>query len=52
MGTDGNCLFRAVAFQIYGDEDLHKTLREMCMEYILAGKAYFKNFIEDVETIE
>ena len=46
MGTDGNCLFRAVAFQVYGDEELCFFLREKCMEYVLACKDYFKDFID------
>ena len=46
VGTDGNCLFRAVAFQIYGDEDLCHFLREKCMEYVLACGDYFKDFID------
>lgn len=43
---DGNCLFRAVAFQVYGDENLHTLLREKCMDYVLECHDYFKNFID------
>lgn len=45
MGTDGNCLFRAIAHQAYGDEDEHKMVRQKCMDYILSEKDYFKDFI-------
>ena len=46
MGTDGNCLFRAIAHQAYGDEERHGTVRIMCMEYILSEKKYFSSYIE------
>lgn len=46
VGGDGNCLFRAVAYQIYGDEDQHRLLRVNCMKYIEAEKQYFGNYIE------
>ena len=45
MGRDGNCLFRAIAHQCYGDEDLHRMIRLKCMEYILSEKVYFASFI-------
>jgi len=46
VGTDGNCLFRAIAHQAYGDEDLHRIVRDKCMDYILSEKDYFKDFVE------
>ena len=46
MDSDGNCLFRAVAFQVYGEQELHYFLRERCMDYILACQDYFKDFID------
>ena len=46
MEGDGNCLFRAVAFQIYGDQDMCYFLREKCMDYIYACREYFKDFID------
>ena len=45
IGRDGNCLFRAVAHQVYGDEDEHRMVRLKCMEYILNDKEYFSSFI-------
>lgn len=44
-GRDGNCLFRSIAHQAYGDEDMHKMIRQKCMDYILSEKDYFKDFI-------
>lgn len=35
MKEDGACLFRAVADQIYGDEEMHSTIRIHCMDYIV-----------------
>ena len=52
MNADGNCLFNAISHQIYGTQDFHQLVREKCMEYILAQKAYFQAFITDEETIE
>ena len=34
MQEDGSCLFRAVADQIYGDEEMHTSVRRHCMDYI------------------
>ena len=51
---DGNCLFRAVAYQMYGDVELHEMVREKCMDYILANRNQFIAFIDtdEDETIE
>jgi OTU domain-containing protein 5 len=46
MGSDGNCLFRAVAFQLYGNEEMYDFLRGKCMDYVFACKDYFKDFID------
>lgn len=35
MEGDGNCLFRAVADQLEGDEELHSEYRLRTVEYIL-----------------
>ena len=36
MGEDGACLFRAVADQLYGDEEMHQGVRTQCMDYIVS----------------
>ena len=33
---DGSCLFRAVADQIYGDQEMHATVRNRCMDYLVS----------------
>lgn len=35
MNEDGACLFRAIADQVYGDQELHFTVRSQCMDYIV-----------------
>lgn len=46
VGSDGNCLFRAIAHQAYGDEEQHRLVRVKCMDYILKEAEYFKGFVE------
>lgn len=36
MGEDGACLFRAVSDQVYGDQEMHSTVRKNCMDYIVS----------------
>ena len=46
MGGDGNCLFRAVSDQVYGNEEYHYVIREKCMDYLLIEREFFSQFIE------
>jgi hypothetical protein len=32
---DGNCLFRAVADQVYGDAEAYDMARQMCVDYMV-----------------
>jgi OTU domain-containing protein 5 len=43
---DGNCMFRAISDQIYGNEDFHEIIREKCMDYLLIEREFFEQFIE------
>jgi hypothetical protein len=45
MAPDGNCLFRAVADQVYGDAELHVGTRQMCVDYIEAERDHFSQVI-------
>ena len=36
MVEDGSCLFRAVADQLYGDQEMHVSVRKHCMDYIVS----------------
>ena len=42
---DGNCLFRAVADQVYGDPNLHLTVREWCANFMEEEKQFYEGFI-------
>lgn len=46
VNGDGNCLFRAVAHQVYGNEELHSLVRDLCMTYMEADSAFFSQFVE------
>ncbi|XP_014481194.1 PREDICTED: OTU domain-containing protein 5-A isoform X3 [Dinoponera quadriceps] len=45
MDEDGACLFRAVADQVYGDQEMHGVVRKHCMDYIASNKEFFRNFV-------
>ncbi|KAI6181191.1 Deubiquitinating enzyme A [Aphelenchoides besseyi] len=44
---DGACMFRAVADQIYGDEEMHFDVRRLCMDYIAGNRDHFSQFITE-----
>ncbi|CAI5648743.1 unnamed protein product [Oreochromis niloticus] len=51
MKEDGACLFRAVADQVYGDQDMHEVVRKHCMDYLMKNADYFSNYVtEDFTT--
>ena len=37
---DGNCLFRSVSHQIYGDDSHHRLVRARCMDYMEVREAW------------
>jgi hypothetical protein len=43
---DGNCLFRAVAHQVYGDEEEHAVVRDRCCTYMETHRTFFSDFVE------
>eukprot|EP00092_Neocalanus_flemingeri_P022135 GFUD01024011.1.p1 GENE.GFUD01024011.1~~GFUD01024011.1.p1 ORF type:complete len:552 (-),score=140.82 GFUD01024011.1:329-1984(-) len=50
MGEDGACLFRAVADQLYGDQEMHHCVRAQCMDYIERNADYYSQYVtEDFE---
>ncbi|KAK7853381.1 OVARIAN TUMOR DOMAIN-containing deubiquitinating enzyme 6 [Quercus suber] len=47
MLEDGNCLFRAVADQVYGDSELYDLIRQMCIDYMERERDHFSQFITE-----
>jgi len=45
MADDGNCLFSAVAHQIYNDPELHVTTRAQCYNYMERNRSYYSGFV-------
>lgn len=43
---DGNCLFRSIAHQVYGDPELHALIRQKCCDYLEAERTFFGEFVE------
>mmetsp|Transcript_243 Transcript_243/g.531 ORF Transcript_243/g.531 Transcript_243/m.531 type:complete len:320 (+) Transcript_243:132-1091(+) len=42
---DGNCQFRAISQQLYGNQNSHKTIREKCVKYLAENRAEYEDFI-------
>ncbi|CAB3409175.1 unnamed protein product [Caenorhabditis bovis] len=47
MVGDGACMFRAIAEQIYGDQEMHGQIRKLCMDYMAKNRDYFGDFITE-----
>lgn len=47
MGEDGACLFRAVADQVYGDQEMHSTVRQNCVDYMAKNNDFYKQFVTE-----
>lgn len=47
MMEDGNCLFRAVADQVYGDTEAYDLTRQMCIDYMERERDHFSQFITE-----
>eukprot|EP00045_Choanoeca_perplexa_P016501 m.223953 g.223953 ORF g.223953 m.223953 type:complete len:450 (+) comp17277_c0_seq4:133-1482(+) len=45
MLGDGACMFRAVAYHVYGDQEMHGTVREACINYMRANRDHFSQFV-------
>uniref|UniRef100_A0ACD5UYK2 Uncharacterized protein n=1 Tax=Avena sativa TaxID=4498 RepID=A0ACD5UYK2_AVESA len=47
MAADGNCLFRAVADQVYGDPEAYDMARQMCVDYMERERDHFSQFMTE-----
>ncbi|XWS52822.1 hypothetical protein CRYUN_Cryun11dG0105200 [Craigia yunnanensis] len=47
MLEDGNCLFLAVADQVYGDSEAYDLIRQMCVDYMERERDHFSQFITE-----
>ncbi|GAB6033761.1 hypothetical protein CHUAL_013885 [Chamberlinius hualienensis] len=47
MCQDGACLFRAVADQVYGDQEMHPIVRKHCMDYMAKNGDYFSQYVTE-----
>lgn len=49
MEGDGNCLFRAISLQVYGDASMHLEVRRHCLDFMEREADHFRNFVADEE---
>ncbi|URD91336.1 OTU-like cysteine protease [Musa troglodytarum] len=47
MLEDGNCLFRAVADQVYDDPEDYDLARQMCLDYMEKERDHFSQFVTE-----
>lgn len=47
VAADGNCMFRAVADQMEGNQNRHGEYRQMAMDYVLNHREMFEAFIDE-----
>lgn len=52
MRFDGNCLFRAVSFQLFGTQERHGQVRRDVVDAMRLDEETFAPFVEDEETFD
>lgn len=52
MEGDGNCLFRAVSLQVYGDCSMHLEVRRRCLDFMAREVDHFRDFVADEDFAE
>ena len=45
VAGDGNCLYRALAHQIYGNENIYNIIKDAIFDYLEIEEDYFSNFL-------
>ena len=49
ISPDGNCLFRSIAHQLYGDADRFREVRKRILDYMASQKARFEPSFQSME---
>src|SRR5438552_1562077 len=49
---DGNCLFRAVSFCMYGTQNFHQDVRAAVVQNVIQKWSFYENFLEGVDRTE
>lgn len=49
MASDGNCMFRSIAHQLFADANLHLEVRKKILDYIEQEKDHFVLFLDEEE---
>ncbi|KAH7649595.1 cysteine protease [Cryptosporidium bovis] len=52
MKNDGNCLFRAISFQLYETDEYHEIIRSFCMDFVEINKDSYSNFVSEYLNVE
>uniref|UniRef100_A0A0B6YBP0 ubiquitinyl hydrolase 1 n=1 Tax=Arion vulgaris TaxID=1028688 RepID=A0A0B6YBP0_9EUPU len=47
MGEDGACLFRSVADQVYGDQEMHGIVRKHCLDYMSKNADFYSQYVTE-----
>jgi len=47
MSQDGACLFRSVADQVFGDQEMHSLVRNHCIEYMAKNADFFSSYVTE-----
>ena len=51
IAEDGNCLFRAAARHLFGDQEMFPKVRKETVEYVRANKSYFMQYGYNINSI-
>ena len=49
ISPDGNCLFRAIAHQLYNDQEMFREVRRAVTEYMTTERERFASHFESME---
>jgi len=47
MGKDGNCMFRAVAHQLFGSQEKYDIIRKNCVDFMEKERDHFSQFVTE-----